>query len=147
MKNIKYLLLIMTIVFASTSCDTYEDYDSDRIPVVGFTRKNININSIAEGTIKSTTVDVFASDISSEDRTFEIIEVPIDNTTEYPPTEGDYSFDTTVTIPAGERVGTITLTGDNTNGKITMDRTYFRLAVKNDDTAASGGVLNVGLRR
>lgn len=137
----------MTFAFVATSCEaTFDDYDTDRTPVVGFTTKNKNINGIAPGQEKSTTIDVFASDVSSTDRTFEITHIEIDNTDEYPPTDrNNFSYDTTVTIPAGERVGTIEVIGKNTTG-ITNDREYFRLTVKSTEGVASGGVVTVGLR-
>lgn len=146
MKNIKFLILIMTFAFVATSCDKYDDYDADRVPVVGFTAKVKNINGIKPGTEKSTTIDVFASDISSEDRVFEITDVEIDNPDEFPPTAREnYSYDTTVTIPAGERIGTIEVIGKNTTD-ITSKREYFRLKVKNVSGVAAGGEVNVGLR-
>jgi len=146
MKNIKYLILIMTFALVATSCETYDDYNTDVEAVIGFTMITRNINGISEGTTKSINADIYISDISSTDRVFEIIDIPIYNPDEFPPTEGDFSYDATVTIPAGEQKGTIQITGDNTNGKITMDRTYFRLAVKGTDNVASGGYMNIGLR-
>lgn len=137
----------MSFAVVAASCEKYDEYDTDRIPVVGFTTKNKNINGIKAGTTKSTTIDVFASDVSSTDRTFEVVDIAIDNTTEYPPTTaGTYTFDSTVTIPAGERIGTIEVIGDNTNGDIGSSRTYFRLSVKSTEGVAAGGTVTVGLK-
>lgn len=145
MKNIKYLLLIVTFAFAATSCDTYDDYDSDRAPVVGFTRTNVNINGIGAGTSKSTTVDVYASDISPNDRTFNVISIPIEDSDAFPPTDSEnYSFDQTVTIPANENIGTMTVTG--TNISLEPTRTYFRLSVESSDAVVGGNRITIGLR-
>lgn len=135
----------MTFALVATSCETYDDYNTDVEAVIGFTMITRNINRIPVGSTKSINADIFISDVSSTDRVFEIIEVPIHNPEEFPPTEGSFSYDATVTIPAGERTGSIEITGDNTNGKITPDRTYFRLAVKATDNVASGGYINIGL--
>src|SRR5690606_7238631 len=74
-------------------------------------------------------------------------DIAIDNTTEYPPTTaGTYTFDSTVTIPAGERIGTIEVIGDNTNGDIGSSRTYFRLSVKSTEGVSAGGTVTVGIK-
>lgn len=146
MKNIKFLIIILTVAVFATSCETYDDYDTDRVTVVGFTKKTQNINSIRAGESKSVELDIFASDVASSDRTYNIIVVPIDNPDEFPPTgEENYSFDSTVTIPANERIGTITVTG--TNVSLSGDRTFFRLAVEPGSDVASGGRVTVGLRQ
>src|SRR5699024_4500813 len=116
MKNIKYLFLILTIALTSVACESYDDYDADRIPTIGFTRKNTNINGVGgTGSTKSEQVRIFVSEPASEDRTFSITDVEIEDVVEFPPTDREnFSYDETVTIPAGERDGYITVTGINT---------------------------------
>lgn len=145
MKNIKYLILFLSVAIFTVSCETYDDYDSDRVPVIGFTKKNQNINNISAGTPKSVELEVFISEVAANDRTFNIITIPIDNTVEYPPVldPANYEFDATVTIPANERSAMITVTGINVS--LTDERTYFRLAVEPSDEIASGGRVTVGL--
>jgi|SRR5690606_11309657 len=148
MKNIKYLIFILSVAVMTVSCENYDDFEEDRLPTIGFVKKNQNINSIAPGTTKSESVQVFISDVSSSDRTFEVIQItiPENEEGEYPPTgQENVSFDSTVTIPAGERIGLVTVSG--TNVTLTGDRTFYRLAIKGSENAASGGRITVGLRQ
>ncbi|HLV92810.1 MAG TPA: hypothetical protein VKX34_06780 [Aequorivita sp.] len=147
MKNIKSLILILSIALVAVSCETYDDYDNDRKPVVGFTVKNKNINNIPAGGSKSTTVDVFASDVSSADRTFSIVVVPIESTEDTPrATEDNYDFDATVTIPADERIGTVTITGENNTLPSDGTRHYFTLAIDSGSDVVGGGTVTIGLK-
>lgn len=137
----------MTLALVTTSCEKYDDYDTDRPTVVGFTTKNKNINGIAQGATKSTTVDVYASDAADVDRTFDIVLMEIDDPAEFPPTAAENigEFDQTVTIPANENVGTITVSGKNVS--LTSDRTYYRLSVKNSGDVIAGGAITIGLKK
>ena len=146
MKNIKFLILILAVAVVSVSCETYDDYDTDRLPAVGFTAKNKNINSIRPGTEKSTTIDVFASDVSTSDRTFDVITVPILDTETNPPAAAEnFSFDSTVTIPANTRVGTMTITGIGVSLP-SGERVYFKLAIDSDPSVVAGGQILIALR-
>ena len=145
MKNIKYIILILTIAVVGVSCETYDDYDTDRLPAVGFTATNKNINGIPQGGEKSTTIDVFASDVSSSDRTFDVVAVPIEDTETNPPSAPEnYRYDSTVTIPANQRVGTMTVTGIGVS--LTSERTYFKLAIDSDPSVVAGGQILIALR-
>lgn len=146
MKKIKFLILILTVAVVGVSCETYDDYDTNRLPAVGFTAKNKNINSIPVGGEKSTTIDVFASDVSTSDRTFDVITVPIEDTETNPPTDAEnYSFDSSVTIPANSRVGTMTVTGINVSLP-SGERVYFKLAIESDPSVVAGGQILIALR-
>lgn len=146
MKNIKFLILILAVAVVSVSCETYDDYDTDRLPAVGFTAKNKNINSIGAGTEKSTTIDVFASDVSTSDRIFDVITVPIEDTETNPPAAAEnFSYDATVTIPANTRVGTMTVTGINVS-LVSGERVYFKLAIDSDPSVVAGGQIMIALR-
>lgn len=147
MKNLKYLFLILTIAFTGVACETYDDFDENRIPVVGFTRKNLNINAVgAQGSSKTQEVVVFASDIASSDRTFAVTDIEIDNPEEFTPTDRqNFDYETTVTIPAGERQGVMIVTA--INHSLSADRTYFRLKIEEDPAVVSGTPITIGLRK
>src|SRR5690554_5787852 len=97
MKKLKFITLFLTIALVAVSCESYDDYDTDRDTVAGFTKKTQNINSIPQDGEKSTTVDVFASDVKSFERTFSVVIVPVTNPEENTPTaENNYRYDATV---------------------------------------------------
>lgn len=145
MKNIKFLILILAVAVVSVSCETYDDYETDRLPAVGFTAANKNINGVPPGGEKSTTIEVFASDLSTSDRTFNVVNVPLEDTEANPPAAAEnFSFDPTVTIPANQHVGTMTVTGIGVS--LTSDRTYFQLAIDSDPSVVPGGQIIIALR-
>ncbi len=146
MKNVKFLFLILAVAVVFVSCETYDDYDTNRAPAVGFTAPNKNINSIPPGQERSTTVDVFASDVSDSDRIFNVITVPIEDTETNPPTAPEnYDFDRTVTIPAHSRIGTMTVTGIGVSLPSGV-REYFKLAIDSDDSVVAGAQILIALR-
>lgn len=145
MKKLKFITLILTIALVAVSCETYDDYDTNRETVVGFTKSSQNINGIPEGGEKSVTLDVFASDLSNNDRTFTVISIPIANPeVDIPTADENYTFDTSVIIPANERMGSITVTGVDVS--ITNERSFFMLAIKGTENNVSGGQIKIGLK-
>ncbi len=145
MKNIKFLFLILAVAVVSVSCETYDDYETPRDTVVGFTLSTKNINRIPEGGTKSETVTVFASDVSSAARTYNVVVVPIlDPEINVPTAPENYTFDSTVTIPANERIGEITVTGIDVT--VSDERTYFQLAIEGGSDVVSGGEILIGLK-
>lgn len=142
MKNIKFLILLLAVTVVTVSCETYDDYDTDRKPVVGFTVKNKNISNITSGGTKSTTVEVFASDVSSQDREFSVTDQPIDDG-RLPAVRENYEYDSTVLIPANERSGLVTVTGKNVS--LTSERTFFKLSIASDPNVVAGGEVVIGL--
>ena len=139
----------MTLAVITTSCESYDDYDTDRTTIVGFTRQNMNINGVGNdiGSTKSAEVDVYVSDISTSDRAFNITHIEIDDTEAFPPTDREnFDYDQTVTIPAGESVGSFTVTG--INHTLTSERKYFRLAIEPDPNLVIGAAtITIGLRK
>ncbi|MBG44561.1 MAG: hypothetical protein CL530_11410 [Aequorivita sp.] len=141
MKKVNILIVILTIAIVAVSCETYDDYNTDRKTVVGFTTATKNINNIPEGGTKSTTVDLFVSDLSSAARTFTIKAIPADS---LGAASENYTFDSTVTFPANERSASIEVIGiDNS---ITDERTFFKLAVEGSADVVSGGIVLMGLK-
>lgn len=145
MKNIKFLILTLTIALVAVSCESYDDYETDRDTIVGFVKKSENINSVPEGGTKSAEVEVFASDVSNVDRTFGIIALPIPDPENNPPTDAEnYTFDSTVVIPANERIGVITVTAIDVT--LTKDREYFMLGIKEGSDYIAGGSTKIGIK-
>ncbi len=145
MKKIKFLILILTLAVVAVSCESYDDYDTPRETIAGFISASKNINRIPEGGTKTETLDIFVSSASSEERTFTIEVVPVPNPEENIPTDPEnYTFDSTVTIPANERSGSISVTGIDVS--ISDVRTFFQLAVKAENDVVSGGKVLIGLK-
>lgn len=129
MKKFRILYLIGFIAIFATSCDTHDDYEVDRATIASFTKATNNINSVPTGTFKSIDVEVFVTDVTDADRVFNIVVVPailIEGQVEASP--DNYTFDSTVTIPAGSRIGEITVSG--TNSSIIEPQEYFSLGVE-----------------
>ena len=138
----------MTLAVITTSCESYDDYDTDRTTIVGFTRQNMNINGVGDtGSTKSAEVEVYVSDISTSDRAFNITHIEIDDTEAFPPTDREnFDYDQTVTIPAGKSVGSFTVTG--INHTLTSERKYFRLTIEPDPNLIIGApTITIGLRK
>lgn len=149
MKKINILITIIAIALTVGSCETYDDYDQDRKTVAGFVQNSRNINNVPTGSYKDITVDIFVSDVSNSDRQFNIVAIPaiLDPSAVPPQVEtnpDNYTFDSTVTIPANTREGSITISG--TNSSISNDEEYFSLAVEGTENVVSGQTITVRLR-
>jgi len=145
MKNIKFLILTLTLALVAVSCESYDDYDTDREPIVTFAKKSQNINGVPEGGTKDQELEVFVSDVANTDRSFDIVVVPITDTETNPPSASEnYTFDSSVIIPANERIGVITFTAIDVS--ISSDRTYVMLGIKEGEGYVSGGTITVALR-
>lgn len=150
MKKLKYITLILTIALVSASCESYDDYPEDRPSYVGFARLNMNINGVGDtGSTKTAEVELFISDASTSDRTFTITDVEIDDPEDFPPTDREnFDYETSVTIPAGERKGVLTVTGINTT--LSSNRTFFRLSIVDDNPSVllgAASTITIGLRK
>lgn len=141
MKKVNILIVILTIALVAVSCETYDDYNTERKTVVGFTVATKNINGVPEGGTKSTTVDLFVSDLSSADRTYTVISQPVDS---LGTAAENYTFDPSVTFLANTRVATIEVVA--VDNSITEERSFFKLAIQGGEDVVSGGVVVVGIR-
>lgn len=127
------------------SCEKYDNYDASELPIVGFTRANLNINNIPAGGEKASEVNVFSSTAANVDRTFNIVLIPNADPIGNPPADPEnYEFDSTVTIPANERIGVVNILGKNIS--LPEDRTFFTLSVESGSDVIAGGVVTVGLK-
>lgn len=150
MKKINILIALFTIAIVAVSCETYDDYQEDRKSIVGFSDPTANINNVPTGSFKDVDVEVFASDISNVDRIFNVVSVPaiLDLSTIPPQVEADpenYTFDSTVTIPANSREGVIKVYG--TNVSIGDTDEYFTIAIEGTANVVSGGSSTIRLRK
>ena len=141
MKNIKTILTFLIAAVLFVSCEEYEDYDSD-ITTVGFTKVSTNINRIPEGGTLEQPVNLFVSDVSTVDRTFTIVDLPAETS---PTAPDNYSFPSTVIVPAGVRSIEVPVTAiDNSISPDT--RTFFVLAVQDGAGYTTGGRITIGLK-
>ncbi len=152
MKNFRIIYLIGLITILFSACETYDEYAVERDTVAGFSKKSNNINNVPTGTgnVKSIEVALFVSDVSNVDRQFNIVKVPtiLDLTTIPPQVETNpenYSFDSTVTIPANSRTGVITVSG--TNISMVNKKEYFSLGVEGSENVISGSLTTIRLKR
>ena len=110
MKKAYILLSLFFVAFLATSCETYEDYDSERSPVIGFTLgTDFEIAISSSNPLIDFPIPYFVTDVSSSERTFQV--VVVEEETEV--TEENYSFDATVVVPANERSGTLLFSAMN----------------------------------
>ena len=152
MKKISIILTLAVLALTTVSCETYDDYNEDRKTVVGFNKASDNLNNIPEGGETTRTFNnvIFVSDVASVDREFNIVVVPTILPESEPPSTAtnpeNYSFESTVTIPANTRKGSITITGiDNS---IEDERgEYFTIAIEGGGNVVSGGKYTVRLRQ
>lgn len=101
MKKIFLVLTLTLCIVLVISCETdYNDYEGERGNTIGFTFPDQQI-SLNPGQSINFPVAYFVTSVSSEDRTFSI-EVVAEETDI---TSDNYSFDSEIVIPAGERIG------------------------------------------
>ncbi|MDN3724315.1 hypothetical protein QRD02_07960 [Aequorivita sp. SDUM287046] len=152
MKKFNIILTFVVLALVAVSCETYDDYDTDRKTVIGFTSASDNVNNIPEGGERTRTfTDVlFVSDLAPVDRQFTVTVIPTILPDAEPPSTAtnpeNYTFESTVVIPANSQRGSFTVTGiDNS---IEDERgEYFSVAIQGGGNVVSGGRFTVRLRQ
>lgn len=152
MKKINIIITFVVLALFVVSCETYDDYNTDRKTVIGFSKDSDNINNIPEGDERTRTfTDVlFVSDIADVDREFKVIVIPTILPEAVPPATAtnpeNYTFEAIVIIPANSQRGSFTVTGiDNS---IEDERgEYFSVAIEGGGNVVSGGRFTVRLRQ
>ncbi len=140
MKKVNIFLVILAIAMVAVSCETYDDYNTDRKTTVGFVTLTKNL-SVPEGGTKTDSVKLFVSDLSASARTFTVITVPVDT---LPTAPENYSFESTVTVPANQREVNFGVTAiDNS---IDDTRRFFKLAIQGEANVVSGGRALIGVK-
>lgn len=133
MKKSKIFYWAMVLVFVvTTSCETYDDYETNRSTVAGFTLANANIK-VPNGGTRDKKVDIFISQASDVDRTLTVSVVP--ELTEA--ASENYTFNPTVLVPANTRVFEFTFTGIDVS--LTDEGTPVTIEVVAQDGIISGG--------
>ncbi|MAP79841.1 MAG: hypothetical protein CL526_02010 [Aequorivita sp.] len=141
MKKVNILLVVFALALGVVSCETYDDYDTERMTTVGFVTLTKNIR-VPDGGSKTDSVEVFVSDLSNVARTFNVITVPVDT---LPVDPENYSFEGTVTFPPNTRKVKFGVTGiDNS---LDDTRRFFKLAIEGEANVVSGGRSQIGLKK
>lgn len=151
MKKINIIITLVALALFVGSCETYDDYDTNRKPIVGFKTATGNINNIPEGGEKSRTFsDVYVNELADVDRVFNLVVIPTILPEATPPATAtnpeNYTFDATVTVPANSHEGSFSATGiDNS---IEDERgEFFTVAIQGDENVVSGGQFTIRLRK
>lgn len=132
MKNIKLIISVLLITFLAASCETYDDYSTARPVIVGFTKGNDNVK-VSNGGTRDRKVDIFISEAANVDRTFNVSVVADGSTA----AAENYTFESTVVIPANERTFEFTFTGIDVS--LSDEKTQVTLRVDPKDGVLSGG--------
>lgn len=142
MNKLKYIITILAIAVIAVSCETHDDFDENRLPVVGLTSAVGGPNAIVPvgGTLDKQ-INVFVSDIASEERSFsvtvnsEITELGSEN----------YTIGQAV-VPANERAGVLTVTFSD----VSLTSTFQPVRFKIDNSSGayvSGSEITIQARR
>ncbi|RFN58677.1 hypothetical protein [Marixanthomonas ophiurae] len=131
MKRLNIIFAILTLAIFTVSCETnYDDYDTPREIVVGFSTPG-EAFELEDGEEKTETLNIFSSEATSADRTFNVVIVESDVEPE------SYTFENTVTILAGEREGSIDITGFGIS--LTEEEKTLTLLIERANAYVSGG--------
>lgn len=137
MKNFKIILFLFAITMIS--CETHDDFDSDRQTIIGFTTAvgspNVTL-PVGDSVVKE--YNVFISDVSNESRTFSVV---IDPTSLIGAENLSFSE---VVIPAGVREGIFTVTVTNVSLPVEYASAVFAFDNSNPNYVSGGkGSLNM----
>jgi len=104
MKKAYILISLFIVTLFVASCESYEDYDTERGPVIGFTLGvDLELSISESNPVIDFPIPYFVSESASSERTFQVVIVA--DETEVTP--DNYSFDASVVVPANERAGTL----------------------------------------
>ena len=141
MKKAYIIISFFVVAVFATSCETYEDYDKDRSPVIGFSL-GIDLElAISEGSpLVDFPLPYFVSEVSSSERTFQVVVVAEESEIN----SENYSFDATVVMPANERSGSLLFSAED----ISLPDEFAPLVLKFEEspTATSGSPIYIYLK-
>jgi|SRR5690606_5346623 len=140
MKKVNILTIILSIALIAVSCESYDDYNTERKTVVGFVTATKNI-SVPEGGTKTDSVRLYVSDYASTARTFTVTTLPLDSLATG---SENYTFENTVTFAPNANEAYFSFTVMDVS--ITDERNYFQLAIEGDANTVSGGRSLIGVR-
>lgn len=141
MKKINIIIAVVTLALFGVACETYDDYNTDRKTVVRFHQvvpregntEDHKITVIPGGS-DLRLVEVFTSDESDVDRTFNVILVDSLTTV----ASENYSFNSTITVPAHERRALLTF--NVTDVSLTDDYEDVAIAIEGVTGSIVAGV-------
>jgi len=140
MKNIKFILTLFILAVTFQSCESYDDFPEEREAVVGFTSATSSITVSAGQMTAEKELDIFVSDLSSSDRTFNVVVVEEGSEV----ASENYSFDGAVTFLANERNAILVFTAiDNS---LMSEPQPLILAFEFSDSYASGGRITLNIK-
>jgi hypothetical protein len=134
MEKIKIFFTVIAIVIVTSACESYDEYDTDRATIAGFTLTNTNFK-IPSGGTRDKEITIFVSDVANSDRTFTVSVVSEDTEV----AAENYTFNPTVVIPANERSTDFTLTGIDVS--LTEEKLPLTLKIDATNGVVSGGRL------
>lgn len=134
MKTMKKILILFVAMIAFTACDENENttFDSQGGQTLAvFNSSSSNLEVVIEET-GSVDIEIGVTTVSSAART---VTVMVDEEASSAATE-NYSFNSTVTIPAGEYTGTLTVDGVDVSVETAAETIVFKLA------SVDGGIVS-----
>tara|TARA_R110002124_G_scaffold287089_1_gene470268 strand:+ start:45961 stop:46398 length:438 start_codon:yes stop_codon:yes gene_type:complete len=140
MKKTYILILAFVSLVAFTACETdYDEYETERLPVVGLTGTVGSQNvSLDPGDSEEKGIEVYVSDVSSEDRSF-----PVEANLELTEIDAaNYTLPASFVVPAGSRTAEFTITVTNVN----LPVEYGAIVLKVADGAGHVAGSEVGVR-
>ncbi|MDC8005588.1 hypothetical protein POV27_16130 [Aureisphaera galaxeae] len=137
-----HIILLSLFVAITISCnETYDDFDGNRNTTAGFTLgATLEIPVSADNPLIDFPISFFVSDVAPMDRELRIIVVTEE--TEVAPE--NYSFDSSVIIPANERRGSLLFSAMNVS--LTEEFAALVLAFEESSEVTSGKKANIALR-
>jgi len=118
-----------------SSCETYDDYDTDRKDVIGFVFGTFATGMNPGQTITFPIAKYFVTTSSPVERTFQV--AVVESLTGV--TSDNYSFDSTVVIPANEQIGNMTVTLINNSLPAEPTDLILAFVSPTDGSITSGG--------
>jgi hypothetical protein len=141
MKKAHILISLFIVALFATSCETYEDYDTERGAVIGFTLGTDFEISVSEGSpLIDFPIPYFVSESSSSERTFQVVVVAEETEV----ASENYSFDSMVVVPANERSGTLLFSAMDIS--LTNEFAPLVLAFEASSTVTSGSPVRIFLK-
>ena len=141
MKKVYIIFTLLFVTLFVSSCETYEDYNTERGAVIGFTLGvDLELTLSDSNPIIVFNIPYFVSDASSSDRTFQVVVIAEESDV----ASENYSFDAAVVVPANERLGTFEFTAMDIS--LTNEFAPLVLAFEETATVTSGSRVHIFLK-
>jgi hypothetical protein len=141
MKNLKYLFLVVITMAVFSSCEKYDEYDSNREPIVRVTKilgQPNNTITLSPGQSLTVEVEIFVSTVSDTDKTYTIIADP--ETTVLAPENYSIGLGT---IPANSDRGTFSLTVTAISVGSTFEPLVLKVEESTEYISGASATINV----